>query len=84
MWPVSDLIGETGGLFFHRNADSQGLKRIFWHADKDRRAVADRLAAIRVKVLEELPTAKLADDQPFRLTSVAFAQPKIRTSRRQS
>jgi len=76
MWPVSSVIGENGGLFFQRDGDDHGLTRIFWHDDKDDRASANRLDAIRAMVLEQLPTAELADDQPFRLTSLAFALPQ--------
>ena len=37
--------------------------------------IAERLAAIGRAVLQAVPAARFADDQPFRLTSLAFAQP---------
>jgi HAD superfamily hydrolase (TIGR01484 family) len=75
MWPVDGVIGENGGLFFRRSADGHGVTRSFWHTDVEQSALAERLAAIGRAVLQAVPVARFADDQPFRLTSLAFAQP---------
>lgn len=69
MWPIDGVIGENGGLFFGRDGPG-GLKRRFWH-DGDQRA---QLAKIGAKVAAEVPGAAIADDQPFRLASLAFAR----------
>jgi HAD superfamily hydrolase (TIGR01484 family) len=74
MWPVDGVIGENGGLFLQRDG-GHGVKRHFWHADAKRQAIADQLAAIGRHVQQVVPSAVFADDQPFRLTSLAFAQP---------
>ncbi len=75
MWPVDGVIGENGGLFFRREADGHGVERMFWHPDENRPLAADRLAAIANHVQKTVPDAVYAEDQPFRLTSVAFVQP---------
>ncbi|MGA2638006.1 hypothetical protein [Methylocella sp.] len=75
MWPVDGVIGENGGLFFRREADGHGVERMFWHPDENRLLAADRLAAIANHVQKAVPDAVCAEDQPFRLTSVAFVQP---------
>jgi HAD superfamily hydrolase (TIGR01484 family) len=82
MWPVDGVIGENGGLFLRRAADGHGVTRSFWHGEADRPAIADRLAAIGRAVRQAVPTAQFADDQPFRLTSLAFAQPDGEPERR--
>ena len=82
MWPVDGVIGENGGLFLQRGADGHGVTRSFWHAAADRPALAERLAAIGRDVLRAVPAAAFADDQPFRLTSLAFAQPGSEPERR--
>lgn len=74
MWPVDGVIGENGGFFFER-AEGHGLVRTFWHGEVDRRVVATRLDEIARQVREAVPLATFADDQPFRLTSIAFARP---------
>jgi len=75
MWPVDGVIGENGGFFFQRHTDSHGLARTFWHPDSERRAVATALARISETVQATVPSAVFAEDQPYRLTSIAFAQP---------
>lgn len=83
MWPVDGVIGENGGFFFQRNGDRPDLKRMFWHPVEHQQSVADRLAEIGARVREIVPAAALAQDQPFRLTSVEFSQseePAVRTA----
>ncbi len=74
MWPVDGVIGENGGLFFER-AEGHGLVRKFWHAPADQPGIAARLAEIGQQVRDAVPQAVFAEDQSFRLTSLAFAQP---------
>ncbi|MBS7543177.1 HAD-IIB family hydrolase [Ancylobacter oerskovii] len=76
MWPVDGVIGENGGLFFRRDGEGHGIRRLFWHGEGDRPAVAEELARIARAVQAAVPSARLAEDQPFRLTSIAFAQPE--------
>jgi len=75
MWPVDGVIGENGGLFLQRD-DQHGVVRRYWHDDADRADIADRLAEIGCHVQKVAPFARSADDQPFRLTSIAFARPE--------
>jgi 3-deoxy-D-manno-octulosonate 8-phosphate phosphatase KdsC-like HAD superfamily phosphatase len=76
MWPVDGVIGENGGFFFQRNADGHDVARRFWHPDEDRPSVTEQLAEIGRRVQAATPYAAFADDQPFRLTSLAFRQPE--------
>jgi HAD superfamily hydrolase (TIGR01484 family) len=74
MWPIDGVIGENGGLFFRRAG--HGVEQIFWHADADREAVSDRLARIGERLLRDAPSCSYAQDQAFRLTSLAFERPR--------
>lgn len=73
MWPVDGVIGENGGLFFRRAENGHGLVRQFWHDDLRRMESAMRLQAIASRVQKAVPGAVLAEDQPFRMTSIAFS-----------
>ncbi|GLK69271.1 HAD-IIB family hydrolase [Hansschlegelia plantiphila] len=75
MWPVDGVIGENGGLFFRRAPDGHGVQRHFWHEHDERTAMSSCLLHIGDRVRNEVPSAIFADDQPFRLTSIAFAKP---------
>lgn len=72
MWPVDGVIGENGGLFIRRDG-AHAVMRRYWH--EDHAAMAGKLARIADAVKKSVPGARVADDQPFRLTSIAFAQP---------
>lgn len=72
MWPVDGVIGENGGFFFRRDG-AHGVHRHFWHGDYAA-AVMQQLRDKGDLILRQLPGARLADDQPFRLTSLAFAR----------
>ncbi|WP_353936151.1 HAD-IIB family hydrolase [uncultured Herbaspirillum sp.] len=72
MWPVDGVIGENGGFFFRRDG-AHGLQRHFWHGPYAE-AVMQQLRDKGDLILRQLATARLADDQPFRLTSLAFAR----------
>jgi hypothetical protein len=74
MWPVDGVIAENGGLYIQRD-DVHGVIRHYWHGDLERAVISDRLAEIGRRVLEIAPFAKYSDDQPFRLTSIAFKKP---------
>jgi HAD superfamily hydrolase (TIGR01484 family) len=76
MWPVDGVIGENGGFFFHRNNQRDDLTRIFWHPVEHQETIARRLAEIGAQVRRIIPAATFAEDQPFRLTSLAFSQPE--------
>jgi HAD superfamily hydrolase (TIGR01484 family) len=82
MWPLDGVIGENGGLFFRRVPDRRRIERIFWHPASQRRSVADRLRDVGEEVLATVPGATLADDQPFRLTSLAFVRPEDAETRK--
>ena len=81
MWPVDGVISENGGLFIQRDGE-HGVKRNFWHSDAKRQAISDQLAAIGRHIGRVVPSARFADDQVFRLTSLAFAQPDSEADRR--
>jgi HAD superfamily hydrolase (TIGR01484 family) len=80
MWPVDGVISENGGLFIQRDGE-RGVKRRFWHSDAKRQAISDQLATIGRHITQLVPSAMIADDQPFRLTSLAFVQPDSEADR---
>lgn len=75
MWPVDGVIGENGGLYFARGDRGHDVTREFWHSHPDQASLALRLDDIARIVCSAIPSAVLADDQPFRQTSLAFARP---------
>jgi hypothetical protein len=70
-WPVEGVIGENGGLLFRRGG-AYGVLRHFWNGDDQRR----ELFAVGKRIAATVPGAALADDQPFRLATLAFDKPR--------
>jgi hypothetical protein len=75
MWPVDGVIAENGGVFIARSG-SRSVERTYWHAPKERSGLSERLRAIKEQVAASVASASLSDDQPFRLTSIAFNRPR--------
>jgi hypothetical protein len=77
MWPVDGVIAESGGIFLRRTPDGQGIVRKYGHSESAIKTVAERLDAAAHAIRQEVRIVRLADDQVFRLTSIAFLRPQI-------
>jgi HAD superfamily hydrolase (TIGR01484 family) len=73
MWPIDAVISENGGFYSIRHADD--VLRVFWLSDADRADAKKRMSELVRQVEAIVPTAKLAADQTFRLTSIAWKRP---------
>ncbi|RKP47077.1 HAD-IIB family hydrolase [Pararobbsia silviterrae] len=82
MWPVDGVIAENGGLFLQRDTDGHAVARRFWHLAEDLASVRERLDTLSNTVRREVPHAILADDQDFRLASLAFRRTDRETDTR--
>ena len=74
MWPLDGVISENGGLFLGREKSGTVFRR-FWHSEEHKDDIFKKLLAIAKKIELKVPKARLANDQPFRLSSIAFAKP---------
>ncbi|HDR9482936.1 TPA: HAD-IIB family hydrolase [Burkholderia aenigmatica] len=74
MWPVDGVIAENGGLFLRRSPDEHGVERDYWHAGDALDDARQALRRIAQQVEASVPAARRADDQDFRLTSLAYAR----------
>lgn len=78
MWPIAAVIGENGGFCFTRRGPV--IERRFWLDPQARADAQYRLSEIAADIRDAHPDTALADDQPFRLTSLAFTRPASRTT----
>lgn len=70
MWPVDGVVGENGGLWFYMDAGK--LQRRFWQDDETRAHNRARLDALASGILDAIPGAALASDQPYRELDLAI------------
>ena len=71
MWPVDGVIAENGGLFLSRGPNGHSVERNYWHPLGSVIDIQKQLQAIAGIVEKAVPQARQADDQAFRLTSLA-------------
>jgi len=69
-WPVSAVVGENGGFYFHH--DGTKLQRRYLYSAEERARFRERLAAVRDRILAEIPGTAVASDQPYREYDLAI------------
>jgi HAD superfamily hydrolase (TIGR01484 family) len=72
MWPVDGVIGENGAFYFAYDRAARRLVKRFRDDDATRAANRARLAAVRDRILREVPGAALASDQLYREVDLAI------------
>ncbi|MDP1692687.1 MAG: HAD-IIB family hydrolase [Burkholderiaceae bacterium] len=72
MWPVDGVIGENGAFYMWHDAAAARLRVRHLFDAAQRQAFAERLAAVRERVLREVPGCALASDQFCRLYDLAI------------
>jgi 3-deoxy-D-manno-octulosonate 8-phosphate phosphatase KdsC-like HAD superfamily phosphatase len=72
MWPVAAVIGENGGLCFSQGGEEGAPARRYWLPEAERAAARRRLAGLAGEITDALPGSRLAADQPYRETTLAF------------
>nr|WP_298372946.1 HAD-IIB family hydrolase [uncultured Halomonas sp.] len=70
-WPVSAVIGESGAFRFRLNEHGR-LERHFIRPLEELQAEQRQLLMIAERALQQVPGARLAADQPYRLVDVAI------------
>ena len=71
-WPVAGVIGENGAFYFAYHSAARRMRRVFAASEADRAANRDKLAAIRRRVLAEVPGAAVSADQAYREADLAI------------
>jgi HAD superfamily hydrolase (TIGR01484 family) len=72
MWPVDAVIGENGAFYFWYEAAERKLKSRHVFGAAVRTANAERMAAVRERILREVAGCALASDQFCRLYDLAI------------
>ena len=71
-WPVDGVIGENGAFYMWHDASVQRLRCRHWDSDVNLSALSQRLAAVRERVLAEVPGSGVASDQFARWYDLAI------------
>lgn len=72
MWPVDAVVGENGAFYFQYDAQRKKLVTRFRDDDATRAANRSRLAAVRGRILKEVPGSAVASDQLYREADLAI------------
>ena len=72
LWPVSAVVGENGAFYFRYDTAGRSMQRRFADDAATRVARRARLAAISEEIVQAVPGAAVAADQPYRETDLAI------------
>jgi hypothetical protein len=72
MWPVDAVVGENGAFYFAYDRVARRLTKRFRDDEATRAANRARLAAVRDRILTEVPGTALASDQLYREADLAI------------
>ncbi len=72
MWPVDAVVGENGAFYFRYDAGARKMMRRYAADGEQRAAARGRLAAIRDRILQEVPGCAVAADQNYREADLAI------------
>ncbi len=72
MWPVAAIVGENGALYFRYDREARRMIRRFVRCAAQRAEDAGRMEDLKTSILEAVPGAALASDQPYRDTDLAI------------
>jgi HAD superfamily hydrolase (TIGR01484 family) len=72
MWPVDAVVGENGAFYFAYDRAARKLLKRFRDDDATRAAHRARLAAVRDRILADVPGSALASDQRYREADLAI------------
>ena len=71
MWPVDGVVGENGAFYYWYCEEERRLRRRYVFSPEQAREKKQALERIREEVIERVPGAGIASDQPFRLFDLA-------------
>jgi hypothetical protein len=72
MWPVAAVVGENGAFYFAHDRAARRLVKRFRDDDAARERHRSRIAAVRDRILAEVPGTALASDQLYREADLAI------------
>jgi hypothetical protein len=72
IWPVAAVVGENGAFYFAYDPAARRLVKRFRDDDAARARHRSRLAAVRDRILAEVPGSALASDQLYREADLAI------------
>ena len=72
MWPVDAVVGENGAFYFYFDETRKKLVKQFLLGEAARAANRARLAAVRERILNEVPGCAVASDQLYREADLAI------------
>ncbi|MEA3222525.1 MAG: HAD-IIB family hydrolase [Thermodesulfobacteriota bacterium] len=72
MWPVDGIIGENGAFYFYYNEQEGRLLHRYFSPPEEIVKKKKEIEAIKKEILTEVPRARVATDQPYRLFDLAI------------
>ena len=72
MWPIDAVVGENGAFWFSFDRSSRRMQRQFIYSEQERAKNRVAFESITKQVLENIPGARIASDQAYRVSDLAI------------
>jgi HAD superfamily hydrolase (TIGR01484 family) len=72
MWPVDGIVGENGAFYFRYDRKRRHMDRYYIDGDVKRTANRERLSALGLHIIEQVPGAAISADQMYRETDLCI------------
>src|SRR4051812_6588149 len=72
MWPVDAVVGENGAFYFRYERAARTMRRRYVFDNAALAANREKLAAVRDRILKEVPGCAIASDQHYRVADLAI------------
>jgi len=72
MWPVDGLVGENGAFYFRYDREKRNMIRRYWKTTAERDLDRERLEALKMQILENVPGCAVSADQAYREADLAI------------
>src|SRR5204862_340765 len=71
-WPIDAVVGENGAFYFRYDRQARVMTRQFWLSVEEREKARRRLDRLAAEILDAVPGARIAADQPYRVADLAI------------
>ncbi len=72
MWPVNAVVGENGAFYFSYDDQKKKMIRRYWKTAAQRAEDREKLAALQMTILKQVPGCGVSADQAYREADLAI------------
>ncbi|MEW5910481.1 MAG: HAD-IIB family hydrolase [Thermodesulfobacteriota bacterium] len=72
MWPIEAIVGENGAFYFRYDPLKKKMIRRYWKDERERYQDKEKLDALKLQILKQVPKCRISADQAYREADLAI------------